>query len=152
LRYLRPSWERELDYRTTFDRYKNLVDAARKDIFLATYTAVDHQEKELSHQATEEIGRFQGVLTQVQRLRSQADASADRSKLLLLVAMALVATFLLAANLISTRETKMDQAARGLPPPSAASDGRVAELSTAAYLIEVALNQARAIGGGKPDA
>jgi hypothetical protein len=144
--------DRQLDYRTTFDRYKNLVDAARKDISLATYTAVDDQEKELSHQATEEIGRFQGVLTQVQQLKSQADASADRSKLLLLVAMALGATFLLAANLISTRDTKMDQAARGLPPPSAASDGRVTELSTAAYLIEVALNQARAIGGGKPDA
>jgi hypothetical protein len=144
--------DRQLDYRTTFDRYKSLVDAARKDMSLATYTAVDDQEKALSHQATEEIERFQGTLTQVQQLKSQADAAADRSKLLLLVAMALGATFLLAANLISTRETKRGEVARGSPPLSAASDGRVTELSTAAYLIEVALDQARAIDGRKPGA
>ena len=139
--------DRRLDYRATYDHYKSLMDAARKDISLSTYTAVDDQEKALSRQATDEIGRFQDWLTQVQQLKSQADASAGRSKLILLAAMALGATFLLAANLISTREAKAAPALQNLPaPPMATSDARATDLASAAYLIEVALNQAREIG------
>ncbi|MEW6633091.1 MAG: hypothetical protein AB1440_19655 [Pseudomonadota bacterium] len=139
--------DRRLDYRSTFDHYKSLVDAARMDISLPTYTAVDDQEKVLSRQATEEIGRFQDWLTQVQQLKSQADASAGRSKLVLLVAMSLGATFLLAANLISTREPKAEPARPTLPGPSVtSSSGGPADLTSAAYLIEVALDQARALG------
>jgi len=135
--------DRRLDYRVTYDHYKSLVDAARKDISLSSYTAVDDQEKALSRQATDEIGRFQDWLTQVQLLKSQADASAGRSKLILLVAMALGATFLLAANLFSTREPKAGPAGQD-SPTSPETD-----LASAAYLIEVALDQARAISKTK---
>lgn len=140
-----------LDYRGTFDRYKALVDAARKTLSLATYTAVDDMETGISHQGTEEIGRLQAVLAGVAAQKSEADAQADRRKLILLMAMTLGSACLLAANLIATREPAGSKPAVdvGAPEAGAATDDRVTELSTAAYLIEVALERARTMGERK---
>jgi hypothetical protein len=121
---------------------------ARKDISLANYTAVDDREKELLRQATSQIGNFQDVLTLVQQEKAEADGTVDRNRLFLLMAMTLGSSFLLAANLISTREEPAEPAAS----PAKAADDRVTELTTAAYLIEVALEQARGLDERKPGA
>jgi hypothetical protein len=145
--------EKQLEYRATYDQYISLITAARKEMSLANYEAVDNMEKGLSAQATSEIGRLQISLSLVMRNKSAADTQADQRKLMLLVAMTLGSACLLAANLIATRDggsTKVEGAPAGEKPSSeVASDDRVTELSTAAYLIEVALDQARALQNRK---
>ncbi len=133
-----------LDYRSTFDHYKQLVDAARADISLANYTAVDDAEKSLSKQATSQLGALQDNLLKLQQMKGQSDSSGSRNRLILLVAMTLGSSFLLIANLISTREAKTES-----PTAPTATDDRFTELTTAAYLIEVALEQARGLSDKK---
>jgi len=76
--------------------------------------------------------------------KTEADRAVDQRKVTLLALITLGSAFLLAANLISTRKEEAE--VKGASNPSAASDDRVAELTTAAQIIEMAIDQAKNLG------
>jgi hypothetical protein len=129
-----------LDYRQTSDKYQALIATAREDFSLAAYTSVDDFEKATMDQANSQMGRMQQNLLNLGQAKSTNDRMIDQRKVTLLALITLGSTFLLAANLISTREEKKPQASPG------AADDRVTELTTAAQLIEIAIEHAKTLG------
>lgn len=129
---------KQLTYRETSDKYGALIAAARKDVSLASYQAVDDFETETMRQADALMARLQNALLTAERTKGELDALAARRKLQLIVVMTLGSTLLLAANLMS--EKTLAQA--GTP---ASSD----EVAAAERLIELAMRESKALGDGK---
>jgi hypothetical protein len=129
-----------LDYRQTSDKYQALITTARQDFSLAAYTSVDDFEKATMDQANSQMGRMQQNLINLGQAKRANDHTIDQRQVTLLALITLGSAFLLAANLISTRAGNKAETA------SAAADDRVTELTTAAQLIEIALEQAKTLG------
>lgn len=89
---------KQLTYRETSDKYGALIAAARKDVSLASYQAVDDFETETMRQADALMARLQNALLTAERTKGELDALAARRKLQLIVVMTLGSTLLLAAN------------------------------------------------------
>jgi hypothetical protein len=132
-----------VDFATTRTRYNALIDAARKNVALDTYTAVDDFERARMDQANGLMGDLQQTYLALGQAKAETDREVDQRQTSLLALMALGSTFLLAANLLSTRPEKTTAAAAN--ESSANADDRVTELTTAAQLIEIALERARTI-------
>jgi hypothetical protein len=135
---------RIIDYAQTRAKYAALIETARKDFSLAVYTGVDDFERATMEQANSLMNALQQNYLNLGQAKAEADRIVDQRKVVLLALITLGSTFLLAANLISTRKEQPDGAA---PASSATADDRVAELTTAAQIIEMALDQAKTIGG-----
>ena len=75
--------------------------------------------------------------------KTETDRVVDQRKVTLLALITLGSAFLLAANLISTGK---EEAAVKPSDTTAAADDRVAELTTAAQIIEMAIDQAKNLG------
>ena len=132
---------RILNYRATADTYHALIDAARKDLSLASYTAVDDFENGTMAQANMQMGKLQQNLQALNKAKAKADADAiaNQRKLLLLALVTLGSAFLLAANLLSTREEKK------VAEIETTSPDEVMELTIATQLMETVLAHARAL-------
>lgn len=122
-----------LVYRETADRHLALVAAARKDVTLPTYQAVDDFETDIMRKADAWMAQMQQALLNGQHQKSDLDALAGRRKLQLLVLMTLGSTLLLAANLMSEKPEERGDA----PTP--------AEADAAERLVALARDQAKAI-------
>ncbi len=129
---------KELTYRETSDKYGALIAAARKDVSLASYQAVDDFETETVRRADALMARLQGALLAAARAKGELDALAARRKLQLIVVMTLGSTLLLAANLMSEKT-------RAQAETPASSD----EVAAAEWLIELAMRESKALGDGK---
>lgn len=129
---------KELTYRETSDKYGALIAAARKDVSLASYQAVDDFETETMRRADALMARLQGALLAAARAKGELDALAARRKLQLIVVMTLGSTLLLAANLMSEKT-------RAQAETPASSD----EVAAAEWLIELAMRESKALGDGK---
>jgi hypothetical protein len=129
---------KELTYRETSDKYGALIAAARKDVSLASYQAVDDFETRTMRQADALMGRLQEALLSAERIKGELDALAARRKLQLIVVMTLGSTLLLAANLMSEKI----QAQAETP---ASSD----EVAAAERLIELAMRESKGLSDGK---
>jgi hypothetical protein len=134
---------RLLNYRESADKYSALIAAARKSFTVEAFTAVDDFEKNVMQQGQALMARNQQALVAANQAKSEADQTAERRKLQLLIVLTLGSTTLLAANLISTKEEPPPA-----PPPPAAH-----ELDAAAHLIEVAIAEAnrRAVSPTAPE-
>jgi hypothetical protein len=138
---------RMLQYQPTADAYLRLVEAARKEVSLATYKAVDDFEAGMMAKANSRMATLQDNLLKFGQARADADRLAGRRKLMLLVVSMLGAAFLLAANLLSTRE---EEAAEVLEEAGEGSPQAMAELAVATKLMEAALGHARELNAPKP--
>lgn len=134
---------RVIDYTQTRSAYEPLVAAARKDFSLAAYTSLDDFERSTMEQANTLMSRLQQTYLNLGQVKSDTDRIVDQRKVTLLALITLGSTFLLAANLISARKDNVPEP-DGLAK-SASSDDRVAELTTAAQVIEAALDHARTL-------
>jgi hypothetical protein len=123
------------DFGAMSKSYGDLVDAARRDFSLGAYTAVEDFEKSVMTKASAQMATLQQGLVEATKAKAEADSLADQRKLVLLVLVTLGSTFLLLANLLSTKE---DDSAR-----TARQDGTVLELTTAQQIIELALAHAQ---------
>jgi hypothetical protein len=128
---------KELTYRETSDKYGALIAAARKDVSLASYQAVDDFETQTMRRADALMARLQEALLSAERTKGELDALAARRKLQLIVVMTLGSTLLLAANLMSERAPAQTEA-------PASSD----EVAAAERLIELAMRQSKTLGDG----
>jgi hypothetical protein len=133
-----------IDYPQTRSKYAALIDAARKDFSLTTYTNVDDFERSTMDQANTLMSLLQQNYLNLGQAKTETDRVVDQRKVTLLALITLGSAFLLAANLISTRKEEAE--VNGASDASAASDDRVAELTTAAQIIEMALDQAKTLG------
>ena len=133
-----------IDYPQTRSKYAALIDAARKDFSLATYTNVDDFERSTMDQANTLMSLLQQNYLNLGQAKTETDRVVDQRKVTLLALITLGSAFLLAANLISTRKEEAE--VNGASDASAASDDRVAELTTAAQIIEMAIDQAKNLG------
>jgi hypothetical protein len=129
---------KELTYRETSDKYGALIAAARKDVSLASYQAVDDFETQTMRQADALMARLQDALLTAERTKGELDALAARRKLQLIVVMTLGSSLLLAANLMSEKT----QAQAETP---ASCD----EVAAAERLIELAMRESKSMGDGK---
>jgi hypothetical protein len=128
------------DFKATSDQYTGLIDAARKDFSLDTYTAIDDFEKAVMDKASAQMASLQQNFVNTTQAKAAQDAIADERKLILLIVVTLGSTFLLLANLLSTKEeTARSDAAKTATSP----DDRVTELTTAQQLIALALEHAQ---------
>jgi hypothetical protein len=135
--------ERVINYTTTRDEYAVLIAEARKSFSLGAYTALDDFERSTMDRANTLMSTLQQRYLLLVQSKSATNRDLDQRQSTLLALTVLGSTFLLAANLISTRQPQPDQApAKGVP--TVTEDDRVAELTTAAQLIEFALDRARA--------
>lgn len=125
------------DFTIESKAYRALVDKARSDFSLPTYTAVDDFEKSVMAKTSAQMARLQTSLVGAMQTKSRADATADDRKLMLLVLVTLGSTFLLLANLLSTREDdpSIKNAER--------HDNNVLELTTAQQIVQMALEHAQ---------
>jgi hypothetical protein len=130
---------KELTYRETSDKYGALIAAARKDVSLASYQAVDDFETQTMRQADALMARLQDALLSAERTKSDLDALAAKRKLQLIVVMTLGSTLLLAANLMSEK-----------PAPQAETPPTSDEAAAAERLIELAIRESKSLGDGKP--
>jgi hypothetical protein len=94
----------QLNYRQTSDQYQALVDKARDDFTFTNYMAVNLFEKAFMQRAEKMSGDLQQQRLVLMTAKDRVDAEADHRRLVLLILTALGSTFLLAANLITTRE------------------------------------------------
>jgi hypothetical protein len=129
----------QLQYRETSDRYGELIAAARKDLALPAFQAVDDFETDVMRRADAWMAKLQQALLDAQHARSDLDALAARRKLQLLVAMTLGSTMLLAANLLSE---KPDAPQEPEPTP--------AEIAAARRLVALATEEARTMDEAEP--
>jgi hypothetical protein len=129
---------KQLTYRETSDKYGALVAAARKDVSLPSYQAVDDFETETMRQADALMARLQDALLSAERTKGELDALAARRKLQLIVVMTLGSTLLLAANLMSEK-----------PPPQVETPASSDEIAAAERLIEFAVRESTALNDGK---
>ena len=127
---------KKLDFRQTSDAYGAQIAAARKDVGLATYTAVDDFETAMMGRANDLMAELQKARLAVEDAKSAADGLASRRKLHILILTALGSTLLLAANLLSEKPA---------PPPPPAQE-TAAETAAAERLVKLALEQARSLG------
>jgi hypothetical protein len=129
---------KQLTYRETSDKYGALIAAARKDVSLASYQAVDDFETETMRQADALMARLQEALLGAERTKGDLDALAARRKLQLIVVMTLGSTLLLAANLMSEK-----------PAPQAEKPVSPDEVAAAERLIELAMRESKSLGDGE---
>jgi hypothetical protein len=133
-----------IDYPETRNKYAALIDTARKDFSLATYTSVDDFERSTMDQANSLMSALQQNFLSLGQAKTETDRVVDQRKVTLLALITLGSAFLLAANLISTG--KEEAAVKRPSDTTAAADDRVAELTTAAQIIEMAIDQAKNLG------
>jgi len=134
------------DYKADSEKYTVLIDAARSSFSLDTYKSVDDFEKETMAHSTAQMASLQQKLLTAEREKSVADGLADQRKLILLMAVTLGSTFLLAANLLTTRK-KDKPIEQPMILNAAGSDDRVAALR----LVDIAIAEARSgISKGSP--
>jgi len=126
---------KKLDYRATSDSYGELIAAARKDVGLATYKAVDDFEAATMMRVNDLMAELQKAMLAVEEAKGMADALASRRRLHMLVVTALGSTLLLAANLMSEKP-----AAPPAGPPQSLEETEAAE-----RLVRLALDAARAL-------
>lgn len=126
------------DYQADSRKYMALVDAARAAFSLDTYTAVDDFEKATMTQSTAQMAALQQKLLQTNQEKAAADSLADQRKLILLMAVTLGSTFLLAANLLTTRSAKQAERQAG----EATASAEQGDLVAATRLVELALKEA----------
>ena len=100
----------KIGFQTTVDQYNLLIAAARKDFSFAAYTAIDDFETATMAQANQEMVRLQKSLVDLGAGKSIAEATANQRKLMLIALGLLGSAFLLAANLLSTREGRKSDA------------------------------------------
>jgi hypothetical protein len=124
---------KQLAYRETSDKYGALIAAARKDVSLASYQAVDDFETQTMRQADALMARLQDALLSAERTKGELDALAARRKLQLIMVMTLGSTLLLAANLMSEK-----------PPPQEETPASSDEVAAAERLIELAMRESKA--------
>jgi hypothetical protein len=129
---------KQLTYRETSDKYGALIAAARKDVSLASYQAVDDFETQTMRQADALMARLQDALLSAERTKGELDVLAARRKLQLIVVMTLGSTLLLAANLMSEKAPAQTET-------PASSD----EAAAAERLIELAMRESKTLGDGK---
>ena len=129
---------KELTYRETSDKYGALIAAARKDVSLASYQAVDDFETRTMRQADALMARLQDARLAAERTKGELDALAASRKLQLIVVMTLGSTLLLAANLISEK-----------PPPRAETPASSDEVAAAERLIELAMRESKSLSDGQ---
>jgi hypothetical protein len=129
---------KQLTYRETSDKYGALIAAARKDVSLASYQAVDGFETQTMRQADALMARLQDALLSAERTKGELDTLAARRKLQLIVIMTLGSTLLLAANLMSEKTS--------IPAETPASSD---EAAAAERLIELAMRESKSLGDGK---
>ena len=129
---------KELAYRETSDKYGALIAAARKDLSLASYQAVDDFETQTMRQADALMSRLQDSLLSAERTKSDLDALAAKRKLQLIVVMTLGSTLLLAANLMSEKAT-----------PQAETRASSDEVAAAQRLVEIAIRESKGLGDEK---
>jgi hypothetical protein len=127
----------QLTYRETSDKYGALIAAARKDVSLASYQAVDEFETQTMRQADALMDRLQSALLDAQRTKSELDGLASKRKLQLLLVMTLGSTLLLAANLISEKPAAPEEA-----------PDTPAETAAAERLIQLAMRESAALDEG----
>ena len=116
---------KQLTYRETSDKYGALIAAARKDVSLASYQAVDDFETQTMRQADALMARLQDALLSAERTKGDLDALAARRKLQLIMVMTLGSTLLLAANLMSEKprlKQKRPRPPTRSPPQSGSSN------------------------------
>jgi hypothetical protein len=121
------------DFTADSQKYRALVDAARASFSLSTYTAVDDFEKATMAQSTAQMASLQQKLLQASQDKAAADSLAAQRKLILLMAVTLGSTFLLAANLLTTREDKNAEAETPSEP---------GEIEAAQRLVDLAIREA----------
>jgi len=126
---------KKLDYRATSDSYGELIAAARKDVGLATYKAVDDFEAATMMRVNDLMAELQKAMLAVEEAKGMADALASRRRLHMLVVTALGSTLLLAANLMSEKPAA--------PPPGPPQS--LEETEAAERLVRLALDAARAL-------
>ena len=129
---------KQLTYRETSDKYGALIAAARKDVSLASYQAVDDFETQTMRQADALMARLQNALLSAERTKGELDALAARRKLQLIVVMTLGSTLLLAANLLSEKA-----------PAQAETPASPGEVAAAERLIELAMRESKGLGEEK---
>ncbi|MBV9906961.1 MAG: hypothetical protein JOY52_05280, partial [Hyphomicrobiales bacterium] len=118
--------------------YGAVIAAARKDVSLSSYQAVDDFETETMRQADALMARLQDALLSAERTKGELDALAARRKLQLIVVMTLGSTLLLAANLMSEK-----------PRPQAEKPASSDEIAAVERLIEFAVRESKALNDGK---
>ena len=133
-----------LDYAQTRTKYAALIDAARKNIALADYVALDEFETSVMNGASGLMTQFQARFQALGQEKSDVDRDVDRRKAVLLALMTLGSAFLLAANLVSTGPEREKPA-----PIAATAPG--GEPPTAAQLIELAINHAKSLSAQPPE-
>jgi hypothetical protein len=140
-----------IDYPQTRSAYEVLISAARKDFSLASYTNLDDFEQSTMAQADTLMSLLQQNYLSLGRAKSETDRIVDQRRVTLLALITLGSTFLLAANLLSTRQEKSETKAAAA---QGESSDRLAEITTAAQLIEVALDHAKTLNArqGAPGA
>ncbi len=131
----------QLNYRETSDKYAALIAAARKDLALPAFQAVDDFETDAMGKADAWMATMQRALFDAERAKSDLDATAGRRKLQLLVVMTLGSTLLLAANLLSEKPAETAD----LPPTPV-------ETAAAERLVALALEEAKAMEEEAPPA
>lgn len=94
----------QLNYRETSDGYQKLIDAARKDFTLPNFLAVKDFEAKYMTGAETQSGQLQMQRDALMQEMASDDRIVDDRKLVLLVLTSLGSAFLLAANLIATKD------------------------------------------------
>lgn len=92
---------KKIVYLEESDRYQALIAAARKDVSLPAYQAVDNFETTTMQQANEWMGSLQKFSIAAETGKTQLESLASQRKLHLLVLMTIGSALLLAANLMS---------------------------------------------------
>ena len=95
----------QLNYRETSDAYQKLIDTARHDFTLQNFMAVKGFEAKYMSGAEQQSGQLQIRRNDLIQEKAMEDRVVERRKLVLLVLTSLGSAFLLAANLIATKET-----------------------------------------------
>ena len=94
----------QLNYRETSDGYQKLIDAARQDFTLTNFLAVKNFEAKYINGAETQSGQLQLQRDALMQEKAADDRVVDDRKLVLLVLTSLGSAFLLAANLVATKD------------------------------------------------
>ena len=124
------------NYKADSEKYMALVDAAHASFSLDTYKAVDDFEKATMAQSTAQMAGLQQKLLKAGQEKAAADGLADQRKLILLMAVTLGSTFLLAANLLTTRKNE-----EARPSDATVIQAGQDEIAAALRLVDIALEE-----------
>ena len=109
---------RKLDYRQTFDSYRELNDKARAALDFANYQKVKAREKEIVQQGQKLAPELQARLFQIHIAQNANDAAQHRARTIGAVFSILSTLLLLAASLITRREDRGAAPTKEAPDPS----------------------------------